>query len=63
LKLALISHASSHEIARMTPNPYGMKYIIEGELQTPDHEYPHIRAIWIIENEQELARFVTAYPL
>lgn len=63
LQTMLLNHASTHEVARMVPNKHGMKYIIEGELQTPDRRNPQIRSVWIIEHEQDAARFVTAYAL
>jgi hypothetical protein len=40
LKAALIQHATTHEVARSSETSHGIKYIIEGELQTPDRRSP-----------------------
>jgi hypothetical protein len=63
LKSALLSHAITYDVKQTMPNPHGIKYIIEGALQTPDGRNPQVRTVWIIENKQDRARFVTAYPL
>lgn len=63
MREALLVHAAAHDITQTVENPHGTKYIIEGELQTPDGRNPVVRAVWIIETGQEAARLVTAYPL
>jgi len=60
---ALIAHARDNEITRDMTNQHGVKYIIEGEILTPDERNPLIRAIWIIENGSTRPRLVTAYRL
>ena len=56
------------EIAQNAPvdsserSPYGTKYIVDGELETPNGDMIRVRTIWIIENDTEIPRFVTAYP-
>jgi hypothetical protein len=55
-------------IAQNTPvesserSPYGTKYILDGELETPNRVMIHVRTIWIIESNTDIPRFVTAYP-
>jgi len=39
-----------------------MRYIIEGELKTPDERNPKVRVVWFIETDMDLPRLVTAYP-
>lgn len=63
LRTALLDHAAVHEVARLKHNMHGMKYIIDGKLSTPDGRNPQVRSVWIVENGQTVARFVTAYPL
>ena len=60
---ALLAHAAAHEVAKIEPSPFGLRYVIEGIISTPDGRTPQIRTVWFIENGEERARFVTAYPL
>ncbi|MBF0235486.1 MAG: hypothetical protein HQK65_20995 [Desulfamplus sp.] len=43
-------------------SPYGMKYVVEGNLKVLNGESTKIRTIWIIEHVKGIPRFVTAYP-
>ena len=63
LRDALLAHAKTYEVTRQVENEDGVKYIIEGALETPDGRNPAIRAIWIIDADAIDPRFVTAYPL
>jgi len=63
LKEALMSIAQTADIMDTQSSEHGIKYVIEGLLQTPVGGTLKIRTIWIIENEQGGPRFVTAYPL
>ncbi|NJL57484.1 hypothetical protein HC928_21890 [bacterium] len=63
LKAALIQHATTHEVARSSETAHGIKYIIEGKLQTPDGRSPQVRSVWIIDRGKDAPRLVTAYPL
>ena len=42
---------------------FGVKYVIDGPLQTPDGRNPSVRAIWFVETGEKQPRFVTAYLL
>jgi len=59
---ALKKHANANELARVEESPFGKRYIIEGELDTPMGPC-HIRSVWFIETIEQEPRFVTAYPL
>jgi hypothetical protein len=63
LRDALFQHAQIHEVIRTSESKYGKKYIIEGELSTPDGRSPLVRIIWIVDSGKESPRLVTAYPL
>lgn len=63
LREALFLHAAEHPVTRFADSPHGIKYIIEGRMQTPDGRSPQVRAVWIIDTGQEAPRLVTAYPL
>jgi len=60
---AILEHAKKNPVSESIPNEHGIKYIIDGKLESPDQRNPLIRSIWFVEKGTELARFVTAYPL
>ena len=59
---ALKKHATSHGATYSKPTPYGLKYIVEGEMITPARGAVPLCAIWFIEAGAEQPVFVTAYP-
>ncbi len=63
LAAALKHHASHNEIAKTEISYFGMRYVIEGRLLSPDGRNPAIRSVWFIENGNAIPYFVTAYPL
>ena len=63
LKERLITIAQSENVKETVFSSHGVKYIIDGLLQTPVRISTQIRTIWIIEKGQERPRFVTAYPI
>jgi hypothetical protein len=63
LAAALLTHAGEHEVARVESSPFGTRYVVEGTIKTPSGRTPNIRPVWFVENNQDTARFVTAYPL
>lgn len=63
LKQELLSIAQSEDVKEAISSPHGVKYIIEGKIQTPIGSFIKILTIWIIDKGQERPRFVTAYPV
>lgn len=63
LSAALLEHAALHEVAKIEDSPFGKRYVIEGELYTPDRRNPTIRSVWFIKTGVQNPYFVTAYPL
>jgi hypothetical protein len=63
LKKALIAIAHSEDVTETISSQHGIKYIIDGQLQTPVGTKIRMRTIWIIEAGQKKPRFVTAYPV
>ena len=59
----LQKHAQSNPVAKLVKTPFGVKYTIDGFLETPFGSRPAIRAIWIVEPDHPAPRPVTAYPL
>lgn len=63
LATALKEHAGQHFISIIEDSPFGKRYVIEGKINTPDGQQPFIRSVWFIRHEEDLPRFVTAYPI
>lgn len=55
-------HAADHEVTLERPNPFGVRYGVEGPLPSPDGRAPSIRSVWFIEAGSSIPRLVTAYP-
>jgi len=60
---ALKHHAAVHKLSKIETSPFGMRYVIEGEILTPDNRNPEIRSVWFIRTGSDIPYFVTAYPL
>jgi len=59
----LINIAQTESVAETTETIYGHKYVIDGELETPNGDKIHLRTVWIIETGDDIPRLVTAHPL
>lgn len=60
---ALLAHAQRHPVAKTEETLFGIRYVVEGELVTPDQRNPQVRVVWFIEKDEANPRLVTAYPL
>jgi len=61
---AVIRHASDHEVTKREERPpFGVHYVIEGKIHTPDGRDPMVRVIWIIDDGDDVPRLVSAYPM
>ena len=63
LRDALRQHATDHDVKSIAETIHGVKYIIEGIMQTPDARSPQVRSVWIVDSGKVSPRLVTAYPL
>ena len=63
LARAFITHAQQHEVVRVVPTLFGVRYIVEGSLETPSGRRPIVRVVWFVRNDEVSPRLVTAYPL
>jgi hypothetical protein len=63
LEQQLLTIAQTEQITQVTPSPYGTKYVIDGMIETPDGDLVQLKTIWIIEEDEDRPRFVTAYPV
>ena len=60
---ALRSHGAICEVAKVKNSPFGVRYILEGELATPDGRNPVVRSVWFIERGEYAPKLVTVYPV
>jgi hypothetical protein len=60
---SLIEHARSNEVSTVDQTPFGVRYTIDGTVNSPDGRNPRLRVIWFIESGSDTPQFVTAYPL
>jgi len=63
LSQALLQHAEEHAIASVEPSSFGIRYVVEGRLRSPDLRNPFVRSVWFIEKNSTMPYFVTAYPV
>jgi hypothetical protein len=62
LREGLLSIARLEDVQDIIQGPHGTKYIIDGSLLGPKGDTLKVRSIWIIERDDRIPRFVTAYP-
>jgi len=60
---ALKQHAATYEVASTRTIPFGMLFVVEGPLETPDGRNPEVRSVWKILDDSDVPGLVTAYPL
>ena len=59
---ALVRHAASHGVVATEESRFGVKYTIEGPLETRDGRNPRVRVVWFVCKGEAAPRLVTAYP-
>lgn len=62
LKNAILSIAKTGTVQNTYTNPEGVKYEVLGALIAPNGKEYLLKTIWIIENDKNKPRLVTAYP-
>jgi hypothetical protein len=60
LQNILLNIVSKNPIAEIIKTEFGTKYIVEGRI---DEHNVSLRTVWVVLNEENVCRFVTAYPL
>ena len=60
---ALRIHGQTHDVTNSVASAYGVRYTVDGDLQTPDDRNPVIRTVWMMEEGVESPRLITAHPL
>ena len=59
---ALRQHGQ-HPVVNSVESEYGIRYTVDGEIETPDGRRPTVRSVWIVEQGGKRPRLVTAHPL
>ncbi len=60
---AFRKHCTVNPVSKRVDSQYGIRYSVDGKLETPDGRNPLLRSIWVIETDSKTPRLVTAYPL
>jgi hypothetical protein len=60
---ALKQHARTHPVYAAVDSPYGTRYSVDGELETPSGRRPRVRTVWIRETGSDELRLITAHPI
>lgn len=63
LAAALRDHATVHPVVERVATAFGVRYVVEGELLTPDGRTPGVRAVWFVRTGRNVPELVTAYPM
>jgi len=48
LAQALLQHAAENEVAKVEDSPFGKRFVIEGEMRTPDGRTPVVRTVCLL---------------
>jgi len=62
LASALRRLAVATEVAKSMETAHGIKYVLDGRMETPGGKTPVVRTIWIVDHGLDTPRLVTAYP-
>ena len=62
LAAALREHGGQHDVVLVRETGFGPRYVVEGELDTPDGRRPQVRSVWQLDAGAIAPRLITAYP-
>ena len=62
LAQALLQHGQKHDVINVMETGFGPRYLIEGQLPSPDGRAPLVRRVWQLDRGQVAPRLITAYP-
>lgn len=62
LMVALRQHGANCPVVEVVESSYGARYVVEGEIETPDGRNPQLRSVWIMAGARTTPRLITAYP-
>ena len=59
---ALVNQGAEHEVVRLVETVYGLRYHVDGIIETPDGRNPRVRTVWQVDVRSDFPRLITAYP-
>jgi len=59
---ALRLHGASHEAVMEREDDFGVRYSVDGMLESPDGRNPGVRSVWMIDRGGSSPRLISAYP-
>lgn len=62
LAAALIRMVQTNDFSEIIEGKFGIKYLVEAPIDAPEGRTPVVRTIWMISNNSDEPRLVTAYP-
>ncbi|MDQ3019775.1 MAG: hypothetical protein M3R36_04280 [Bacteroidota bacterium] len=63
IKTALINQAKNEEVKEVKKSEFGIKYIIESKINSPDGKTFFLRSVWIVYLNEKFVKFITAYQI
>ena len=57
-----INLAHAFPATKKLESPHGLKYVLDGRIETLGDRSAPVRTIWIVDRGLEIPRLVTAYP-
>ncbi len=60
---ALLNQGTRHEVIDIIEIDIGVKYVVDGEIETPDDRNPVVRTVWMVDTGTDAPRLITAYPI
>jgi hypothetical protein len=59
---ALLQHAATGSLIKITDTVFGPRFEITGKLRTPWGELPQVCSVWQVDRGKLAPRLITAYP-
>ncbi len=59
---ALRVHGATHEAVREREDDFGVRYSVDGMLESPDRRNPGVKSVWMIDRGGSSPRLISAYP-
>lgn len=59
---ALVLQGASHSVTSVSETVYGLRYHVDGIIETPDGRNPQIRTVWQFDTGNDYPRLITARP-
>jgi len=63
LQKEILDLAQTQDVKDVVTSDFGIKYTVEGTVETPIGKSVKIRSVWIVEKDQTQPIFITAYPV